>query len=144
MMLAMTLAMMPALTPLTLLGLPLGQLALTMAVAGSALLVLYVLKQRRRRVEVPFARLWQRVLRQSEATSLWQKLLRWLSLLVQLVILALLVFSLGDPRLGRSPAGRSLVLLVDASASMQAVIGASATAATATATEKPRTRLELA
>lgn len=109
------------LAPLTLLGLPLGQLAAVMGAAGAALVVLYVIKQRRRRIEVPFARLWQNVLRQSEATSLWQRLLRWLSLLLQLFILALLIASLGDPRLGRSPEGRSLVLLVDASASMQAV-----------------------
>lgn len=109
------------LAPLTLLGLPLGQLAAVMGAAGAALVVLYVIKQRRRRIEVPFARLWQNVLRQSEATSLWQRLLRWLSLLLQLFVLALLVGSLGDPRLGRSPEGRSLVLLVDASASMQAV-----------------------
>ena len=35
-------------------------------------------------------------------------------------VLALLVLSLGDPRLGRSQRGRTLVLLIDASASMQA------------------------
>ena len=81
-----------------------------------------MLKQQRRRVEVPFSRLWERVLNQSDATSLWRKLLRWLSLLIQLLLLALLVAALGDPRLGRSKAGRSLVLLIDASASMQAVL----------------------
>ena len=109
-------------TPVTLLGLPLAQL-LTVLGAGAALLtVLYVLKQQRRRVEVPFSRLWQKVLNQSDATSLWRKLLRWLSLLIQLILLALLAFALGDPRLGRSKVGRSLVLLIDASASMQAAL----------------------
>ncbi len=109
-------------TPFTLLGLPWGQL-LPIAAGGTALLtVLYVLRQRRRRLEVPFSPLWQKVLGQSEAQSLWQKLLRLLSLLLQIVILGLLTLSLGDPRLGRSSEGRSLVLLVDSSASMQAQI----------------------
>ena len=107
-------------TPLTLLGLPLAQVATVLAGGAALLTVLYVLKQQRRRVEVPFARLWQKVLSQSDATSLWRKLLRWLSLLIQLILLALLTFALGDPRLGQSKAGRSLVLLIDASASMQA------------------------
>lgn len=109
-------------TPFTLLGLPWGQL-LPIAAAGTAMLtLLYVLRQRRRRLEVPFSPLWQKVLGQSEAMSLWQKLLRLLSLLLQLVVLGLLTLSLGDPRLGRTSEGRSLVLLIDASASMQAQI----------------------
>ena len=107
-------------TPLTLLGLPVAQLLTVMGAGAALLTVLYVVKQQRRRVEVPFARLWQQVLNQSDATSLWRKLLRWLSLLIQLVLLALLVGALGDPRLGQSKAGRSVVLLIDASASMQA------------------------
>jgi len=111
-------------TPLTLLGLPWGQL-LPIAATGTAVLtLLYVLRQRRRRLEVPFSPLWKKVLGQSEAQSLWQKLLRLLSLLLQLVVLGLLTISLGDPRLGRSSEGRSLVILVDASASMQALIPA--------------------
>jgi len=109
-------------TPFTLLGLPWGQL-LPIAAAGTAMLtLLYVLRQRRRRLEVPFSPLWQKVLGQSEAMSLWQKLLRLLSLLLQLVVLGLLTLALGDPRLGRTSEGRSLVLLIDASASMQAQI----------------------
>lgn len=113
-------------TPITLLGLPAGQLFAVLGAGAAVLTVLYVLKQQRRRVEVPFARLWQQVLNQSDATSLWRRLLRWLSLLIQLVVLALLVTALGDPRLGRGKAGRSLVLLIDASASMQAVLPAGA------------------
>lgn len=111
-------------TPLTLLGMPWGQL-FPIAAAGTAVLtLLYVLRQRRRRLEVPFSPLWQKVLGQSEAMSLWQKLLRLLSLLLQLLVLALLTLALGDPRLGRSAEGRSMVLLIDASASMQATIPA--------------------
>lgn len=105
---------------MTLLGLAAQQLALIFAVVGVGLATLYLLKQQRRRVEVPFIRLWQQVLQRSEATSWWRRLLRLLSLLIQLIVLALLVLSLGDPRLGRSQKGRTLVLLIDASASMQA------------------------
>lgn len=113
-------------TPITLLGLPAGQLLAVLGAGAALLTVLYVLKQQRRRVEVPFAPLWQRVLQKTDATSLWRRLLRWLSLLVQLLLLALLVGALGDPRLGRTKAGRSLVLLIDASASMQALLPAPA------------------
>lgn len=105
---------------MTLLGLAAQQLALIFAVAAVVVTTLYLLKQQRRRVEVPFIRLWQQVLQRSEATSLWRRLLRLLSLLIQLLLLALLVLSLGDPRLGRGQRGRTLVLLIDASASMQA------------------------
>ncbi len=105
---------------MTLLGLAAQQLGLIFAIAGIGLTTLYLLKQQRRRVDVPFIRLWQQVLQRSEATSWWRRLLRLLSLLIQLVVLALLVLSLGDPRLGRSQRGRTLVLLIDASASMQA------------------------
>lgn len=107
---------------MTLLGLPVAQLWAILAVGGASLTVLYLLKHQRRRVEVPFIRLWNEVLRQSATTTLWQKLRRILSLLLQLIILSLLVLSLGDPRLGRSEKGRTLVLLIDASASMQALV----------------------
>lgn len=123
-------------TPILLLGLEAGQLAALFAGLGAAVVALYILKQQRRRVEVPFINLWQKVLKQSEATSLWRKLLRLLSLLLQLLLLGLLVLSLGDPRLGRSEKGRSLVLLLDASASMQAAVPGSGAAA--------QTRLDLA
>lgn len=122
---------------MTLLGLSPAELGALFAASGAALTVLYLLRQRRRRVEVPFARLWNDVLKQSTSTSLWRKLLRLLSLLLQLLLLALLVLSLGDPRLGRSEKGRTLVLLIDASASMQALWPGSGD-------KGGRTRLELA
>ena len=106
------------------LGLAVQQLALIFVASTAALTLLYLLRQQRRRVEVPFVKLWQQVLQRSEATRWWRKLLRLLSLLIQIVILALLVAALGDPRLGRSQSGRSLVLLIDASASMQARMAA--------------------
>lgn len=102
-------------------GLPFATLAVVFGVAAALVTALYILKLRRRAVATPFALLWQRILRDKEATSLFSKLKRILSLLVQLFLLLLLVAALGDPRVaGSLVEGRSLVVLVDASASMQA------------------------
>ncbi len=102
-------------------GLPLAQLLAVFGAVGFGVLVLYILKLRRRVVAVPFSPLWERILRDKEATSLFSKLKRLLSLLLQLALLALLVLALGDPRAAESLLrGRTVVVLVDASASMQA------------------------
>ena len=102
-------------------GLPLAQLLAIFGAVGFGVLVLYILKLRRRVVAVPFSPLWERILRDKEATSLFSKLKRVLSLLLQLALLALLVVALGDPRAAESLLrGRTVVVLVDASASMQA------------------------
>src|SRR5687767_818289 len=83
---------------------------------------LYILKLRRRTVPVPFSKLWEKILRDKEATSLFASLKRLLSLLVQLGVLALLAIALGDPPAEAlvTKGGKNLVVLVDASASMQA------------------------
>jgi hypothetical protein len=102
-------------------GLPLAQLVAIFGAIGVGVLVLYILKLRRRVVAVPFSPLWERILRDKEATSLFSKLKRLMSLLMQLALLALLVLALGDPRAAESLIkGRTVVVLVDASASMQA------------------------
>jgi len=102
-------------------GLPFAQLVAVFGAVGFGVLVLYILKLRRRVVAVPFSPLWERILRDKEATSLFSKLKRLLSLLLQLALLALLVLALGDPRAAETLIrGRTVVVLVDASASMQA------------------------
>jgi hypothetical protein len=102
-------------------GLPLAELAAIFAAVGLGVAVLYVLKLRRRVVAVPFSPLWERILRDKEATTLFSKLKRLLSLLLQLALLGLLVLALGDPRAAESLIkGRTVVVLLDASASMQA------------------------
>jgi Ca-activated chloride channel homolog len=102
-------------------GLPIAQLLAVFGAVGFGVLVLYILKLRRRVVAVPFSPLWERILRDKEATSLFSKLKRLMSLLLQLALLALLVLALGDPRAAESLLkGRTIVVLVDASASMQA------------------------
>lgn len=92
------------------------------AIAGGLTVVLYILKMRRRAVAVPFAKIWQRILRDQDATSLFSQLKRFCSLLVQLALLALLLFALGDPRLSQNVLeGRNVVVVIDASASMKSV-----------------------
>ena len=88
---------------------------------AAALVALYVLRLRRQRVEVPFAPLWQRVLEERSANQLWEKLKRLLSLLLQLALLGVLLLALADPQgAAQREEGRSVVILLDASASMQA------------------------
>jgi hypothetical protein len=97
----------------------------TIAAAAACLVVAaYVLKMRRRRFEVPFSRLWQRVLEQRDASSLWKQLRRWLSLLLALFIAALVLFAVLDPTLGeQARAARNVVILLDGSASMKTYDG---------------------
>lgn len=96
--------------------------ALAAAVLAGLTVVAYILKMRRRRFEVPFSTLWQRVLQEKESTSLWKHLRRLLSLLLQLCILGLLLLAVLDPRLGSPDAdARSVVVIIDASASMKAM-----------------------
>ena len=65
--------------------------------------------------------LWQKLLRDREANAPWQKLRRNLLLILQLIILAALVFALARPFLpSPSIISGSVVVLLDASASMQA------------------------
>ncbi|MDQ3703261.1 MAG: BatA and WFA domain-containing protein, partial [Chloroflexota bacterium] len=91
------------------------------AVAAFAILGLYFLKPRSRRVEVSSTWLWQGALKQESARSLIQWLKRHLLLLLQLLIAVLAMFALARPALTREqPLGRTLVLAMDASAAMLA------------------------
>ena len=65
-------------------------LALLGGSVAAMLVLLYLLRPRRRRIEVPFGGLWQRVLAQSEARVLGTQWRRWLSLLLLLGIAALI------------------------------------------------------
>ena len=102
-------------------GLPLQTLIQIGALAGAAVVVFYILKLRRRPVAVPFSKIWQKILRDKEATSLFSQLKRLLSLLLQLALLAMLLLALGDPRSAANLIeGRNIVVLIDGSASMKA------------------------
>lgn len=108
---------------MTFAGVPLSLVGPAMAAGAAALVALYLLRLRRRRLEVPFAELWRRVVTETQSTALWRKLRRLVSLAIQLVILALILTALLDPRLSASQHGRSLAIVVDCSASMQATDG---------------------
>jgi hypothetical protein len=106
---------------------------------GAALLAVsaYIIKMRRRRFEVPFSRLWHRVLEQKDANALWKQLKRLISLFVILLILGLVLFAALDPTLGgTSREARNVVVLIDASASMKSNDGGT--------DEDKRTRMEAA
>ncbi|HWU87785.1 MAG TPA: VWA domain-containing protein [Kofleriaceae bacterium] len=92
--------------------------------AGVLAIGAYIIKMRRRRFEVPFSHLWKRVLEQKDANALWKQLKRFLSLLLILGILGIVLFAVLDPTLGAiDREARSVVVLIDASASMKAMDG---------------------
>jgi hypothetical protein len=96
-------------------------LALTFAALSIPIILLYMLKLRRQDVLVSSTLLWQRLLRDREANAPWQRLRRNLLLLLQLLILALLTLALARPFIPTPTiVVGSVVILLDASASMQA------------------------
>ncbi|HQU35295.1 MAG TPA: BatA and WFA domain-containing protein, partial [Anaerolineales bacterium] len=99
-------------------------LALTLAALAIPIILLYMLKLRRKQAQVSSTFLWQQLLREQQANAPWQKLKRNLLLLLQLLILAALVFALARPAL-QVPvvASGSVIVLLDASASMNATDG---------------------
>jgi Ca-activated chloride channel family protein len=102
---------MSFLTPLALIG---GLLAIP-------IIMLYMLRLRRREVLISSTYLWQQVLADNEANTPWQRLRRNLLLLLQLLILAALVIALARPFVTVPAVGAGqIILLLDASASMNA------------------------
>lgn len=102
---------MPFLTPL----------ALLFAMIAVPIIILYMLRLRRREVTISSTLLWQKLVRDREANAPWQKLKRNLLLFLQLLILLLLVLALARPFITvPSLVNRSIVVLLDGSASMQA------------------------
>lgn len=98
--------------------------ALWLLAAALPIIVLYMLKMRRKPVRVSSTLLWTQLLLDREANAPWQKLRRNLLLLLQLLILAALVLAAARPAI-RTPvvASGSVIGLLDASASMNAVDG---------------------
>ena len=102
-------------------GLTLSQVLMTLGAAGGVTLLLYLLRTRRRRVQVPFIPLWESLLRDRRSSRLFQSLRHLISLLLALLVVALLTFALGDPRDREdSPDVAHQVLLIDASVTMGA------------------------
>lgn len=113
---------------LTFTGLSAGALGALYGGLASAMVLLYLLKLRRRRVAVPFSPLWATVVSERQSSALFRRLKRLWSLMLQLLLLALVVGALGDPRPEgltgcgfappEPPPTRHTLLLVDTSASM--------------------------
>jgi Ca-activated chloride channel homolog len=100
----------------------LNPLSLALLGLAAPLLALYFLKLRRQRVKVPSVLLWQEFIRSEQLATPFQKFRRNLLLLLQLLILLLLVLALARPFLaGHVSLKRSVVIVLDSSASMQAI-----------------------
>ena len=87
------------------------------------LVVLYFLKLKRPRVEIPSLALWQSVVNDQRVNSPFQKFRRNLLLLLQLLLLCLVILALMQPFISAGPDDAEyLPVLVDCSASMSATI----------------------
>ncbi|MFO0943007.1 MAG: VWA domain-containing protein, partial [Pirellulales bacterium] len=96
--------------------------ALILSLIALPILVLYVLKVRLRRIPVSTNMFWKQMFDEKPPRALWRKLRHLVSLLAQLLILALLVFAIADPFFKwQTASARRIVLVMDTSASMQAV-----------------------
>jgi Ca-activated chloride channel homolog len=99
----------------------LAPLAFWFALTLPAVVVFYLLKRKRVVRMVPSTLLWQRFLAENQAAAPFQKLRHNWLLLLQLLFLALLVLALARPYFQGRMMPRGLrVLVLDASASMQA------------------------
>ncbi|MEZ6018209.1 MAG: VWA domain-containing protein [Planctomycetota bacterium] len=97
-------------------------LLLGLGALAAPIVVLYILKVRRRDVRVPYLRLWEQLVVDTKARSLFKRLKRLYSLLLQLLILASLVLAIAQPDFDlKSNEKESIVLLLDCSASMLTV-----------------------
>jgi len=82
-------------------------------------ILLYLLKQRRRRVQVSTLLFWDEILRDEHRVASITRLRKILSLLLQLLVLLLLILALARPILAKDTLGaRRIVLILDTSASM--------------------------
>ena len=91
---------------------------------AAPIVALYILKLRRRREPVSTLLFWEQIFREKQTTSLFQKLKHLLSLLLQLLFLALLVLALARPQFAfMTKSARQIILIVDHSASMNALDG---------------------
>ncbi len=90
---------------------PLAWLWLALAVP---IVIFYILKIRLRRVPVSTLMFWRKIYDEKQPRSLWQKLRHILSLLLQLLFLALLTFALVDPHFAwESLQSRRIVIVLD-------------------------------
>ena len=101
----------------------LSPLSLSLFGLAIPIIALYILKLRRRREPVSTLMFWEQLFKERQTTSLFQRLKHLLSLLLQLLFLALLVLAVARPQFAFiTKSARQLILIVDHSASMNAVL----------------------
>jgi hypothetical protein len=111
------------------------------AVGAVAITALYLVRLRRRRVVVSFAPFWLASAGPRRTTSWARRLRDLLSLMLALSICGLLLLAAVDPRpVGADRAGRSMVVLIDRSASMSARDGSGAAVGSTTRLDAARAR----
>ena len=92
---------------------------LLLSLVAIPVVVLYILKIKRHRRTVPYLKLWADLVGDRQFSTLFQKLQRLFSLLLQLLILMCLVFAFASLTLSDSYLKEeSVVLVIDTSASM--------------------------
>lgn len=85
------------------------------------IVLFYILKTRMRQVPVSTTIFWQQIYDEKSPRSWWQQFRHWLSLITQLLWLALLTIALAEPYFPRELLqARRVVLVIDNSASMNA------------------------
>jgi hypothetical protein len=90
-----------------------------LALIPPAIVALYFLKLRRQPLAVPSTYLWSRAIEDLHVNSLWQRLRQSLLLFLQLLLIALLAFTLLRPGWkGTELVGDRFIFLIDTSASM--------------------------
>jgi hypothetical protein len=96
-------------------------IAFALAATAIPIVVFYILKLRLRRVPVSTNLFWRQIFDEKPPRSIWQYLRHLLSLLVQLLFVALLVLAVADPALPwQLLQARRIVTIIDNSASMRA------------------------
>src|SRR5688572_12405387 len=99
----------------------LAPLAFAFAATIPVVILFYLLKRRRVVRVVPSTLLWQKFLAETQASAPFQKLRHNWLLILQILLLVLAVLALARPYFsGKTEGGRTLVVILDASASMQA------------------------
>jgi hypothetical protein len=94
---------------------------IVMGLVPPAILALYFLKLKRQPLEVPSTYLWSRTIEDLHVNSIWQRLRQSLLLLLQLLLIALLMWACLRPGWrGAQLVGDRFIFLVDTSASMSA------------------------
>src|SRR5262245_61274418 len=85
------------------------------------IIALYFLKLRRQPLAVPSTYLWSKAIEDLHVNSLWQRLRQSLLLFLQLLLIAMIAFTLLRPGWsGAKLEGKRFVFLIDTSASMAA------------------------